>query len=127
MLKRNTRLAYILGFIFLLIIEIMIATLLNTGFVRANLGDFLVVILIYCLVMAVCDFSVKRGLLITLVFSYAIEILQLLKLPQYFPAQTEKWAALVLGSYFSWIDILMYTFGIITIWTIEYVRQPKVL
>ena len=127
MLKRNTRLAYILGFIFLLIIEIMIATLLNTGFVRENLGDFLIVILIYCLVMAVCDFSLKRGLLLTLVFSYAIEILQLLKLPQYFPAQTEKWAALVLGNYFSWIDILMYTFGIITIWTIEYVRQPKVL
>ena len=105
----------------------MIATLLNTGFVRENLGDFLVVILIYCLVMAVCDFSVKRGLFITLVFSYAIDLLQLFKLPQYFPAQTEKWTALVLGSYFSWINILMYTFGILTIWTIEYLKQPKVL
>ena len=123
--SRNTRLAYALGFSSILIVEIAIAIYLKTGFVRANLGDFLVVILLYCLLMTASNASVKNGLIITLVFSFIIELLQIINLTQFFPIAYKKWAALVFGSHFSWLDILMYTLGILTVWGIEYAQSSR--
>ena len=123
--SRNTRLAYALGTSSILIVEIAIATFLKTGFVRANLGDFLVVILLYCLLMTASNTSVKNGLIITLVFSFVIEFLQIINLTQFFPIAYKKWAALVFGSHFSWLDILMYTLGNLTVWSIEYAQSSR--
>ncbi|MFI8380287.1 DUF2809 domain-containing protein [Leeuwenhoekiella sp. NPDC079379] len=123
--SRNTRLAYALGFSIILIVEIAIATYLKTGFIRANLGDFLVVIFLYCLLMTVINISVKNGLIITLLFSFLIEFLQIINLTRFFPTEYKKWAALVFGSHFSWLDILMYTLGILTIWGFEYARSSR--
>lgn len=123
--SRNTRLAYALGFSIILILEITIATFLKTGFIRANLGDFLVVILLYCLLMTASNISIKNGLIITLVFSFIIEFLQIINLTRFFPTEYKKWAALVFGSHFSWLDLLMYTLGILTIWGIEYVQSSR--
>ncbi|MGO4912036.1 DUF2809 domain-containing protein [Leeuwenhoekiella sp. W20_SRS_FM14] len=124
-LIRNSRLAYLLGFVFILILEIAIAIYLKTGFIRANLGDFLVAILLYCLLMTVSNTSVKNGLFITLVFSFIIEFLQIINLTQFFPIAYKKWAALVFGSHFSWLDVLMYTLGILTIWGVEYAQSSR--
>ncbi|RXG13317.1 putative protein DUF2809 [Leeuwenhoekiella aestuarii] len=119
MIPRSKRSNYSIGFVILLSIEIAIATYLKTGFIRANLGDFLVVILLYCLLMGCSSISVKTGLLVTLVISFIIEFLQLVNLPQYQHAAT-----LVFGSHFSWLDLLMYVFGIGFILWVEIVSPP---
>ena len=70
------RAIYLLIFLFLLGVEIAIATYLKTGFIRAYLGDLLVVILLYCLLMSILKPSVKTGLILTLAIAFAIELLQ---------------------------------------------------
>ncbi|WP_167597612.1 DUF2809 domain-containing protein [Leeuwenhoekiella sp. ZYFB001] len=103
---------YFLIFLFLLGVEIAIATYLKTGFIRAYLGDLLVVILLYCLLMSTLKPSVKTGLVLTLAIAFVIELLQLIDLTRFFPQEYKQLAILVLGSQFSWLDLLMYLLGI---------------
>lgn len=107
------RAIYFLIFLFLLGVEIAIATYLKTGFIRAYLGDLLVVILLYCLLMSTLKPSVKTGLILTLAIAFAIELLQLINLTRFFPQEYKQLATLVLGSHFSWLDLLMYVLGIV--------------
>ena len=115
------RAIYFLIFLFLLLVEIAIATYLKTGFIRANLGDLLVVIVLYCLLMSTLKPSVKTGLVLTLAIAFMIELLQLIDLTRFFPQEYKQLATLVLGSHFSWLDLLMYVLGIVCVWITEIV------
>ena len=115
------RAIYFLIFLFLLLVEIAIATYLKTGFIRANLGDLIVVIVLYCLLMSTLKPSVKTGLVLTLAIAFMIELLQLIDLTRFFPQEYKQLATLVLGSHFSWLDLLMYVLGIVCVWITEIV------
>ena len=119
------RAIYFLIFLFLLGVEIAIATYLKTGFIRAYLGDLLVVILLYCLLMSILKPSVKTGLLLTLAIAFAIELLQLINLTRFFPQEYKQLATLVLGSHFSWLDLLMYVLGIVVAGITELVLHKR--
>ena len=119
------RAIYFLIFLFLLGLEIAIATYLKTGFIRAYLGDLLVVILLYCLLMSILKPSVKTGLLLTLAIAFAIELLQLVNLTKFFPQEYKQLATLVLGSHFSWLDLLMYVLGIVVAGITELVLHKR--
>ena len=119
------RAIYFLIFLFLLGLEIAIATYLKTGFIRAYLGDLLVVILLYCLLMSILKPSVKTGLLLTLAIAFAIELLQLIDLTRFFPQEYKQLATLVLGSHFSWLDLLMYVLGIVCAGITELVLHKR--
>lgn len=113
-LKRNRKRYYFLGFLFLLILEIFIATYVNDGFVRPYLGDFLVVILLYCLLMAVFKISIAKGLLAVLVFSFSIEFFQLINIVKVLQYEPPKTIMIILGSSFSIWDLLAYFLGLLT-------------
>jgi len=115
------RAIYFLIFLFLLGVEIAIAKYLKTGFIRANLGDLLVVIVLYCLLMSTLKPSVKTGLVLTLAIAFTIELLQLIDLTRFFPQEYKQLATLILGSHFSWLDLLMYVLGIVCVWITEIV------
>lgn len=119
------RAIYFLIFLFLLGVEIAIATYLKTGFIRAYLGDLLVVILLYCLLMSTLKPSVKTGLILTLAIAFAIELLQLINLTRFFPQEYKQLATLVLGSHFSWLDLLMYVLGIVVAGITELVLHKR--
>ncbi len=119
------RAIYFLIFLFLLGVEIAIATYLKTGFIRAYLGDLLVVILLYCLLMSTLKPSVKTGLILTLAIAFAIELLQLIDLTRFFPQEYKQLATLVLGSHFSWLDLLMYVLGIVVAGITELVLHKR--
>ena len=119
------RAIYFLIFLFLLGVEIAIATYLKTGFIRAYLGDLLVVILLYCLLMSILKPSVKTGLILTLAIAFAIELLQLIDLTRFFPQEYKQLATLVLGSHFSWLDLLMYVLGIVVAGITELVLHKR--
>ena len=116
---------YFLLFLLLLGVEIAIANYLKTGFIRAYLGDFLVVILLYCLLMSTLKPSVKTGLVLTLAIAFAIELLQLIDLTRFFPQEYKKLATLILGSQFSWLDLLMYMLGIACVGITEVVLHMR--
>lgn len=123
-LKRHSKLYYFLGFIFLLVIEILIAKFVADDFVRPYLGDFLVVILIYCFLMAISRISVIKGLMLVLFFSFTVEFFQLVNIVKTLQYQPPKVVMLVLGSSFSVWDLLAYSLGIITCYFIELYRKP---
>ncbi|MFN7115538.1 MAG: DUF2809 domain-containing protein [Saprospiraceae bacterium] len=110
---------YFITFIILLLSEILIALYLHDGIIRPYIGDFLVVILIYCFVRAFFKVSVVAAAIGVLLFLYMIEILQYFKMVKVLGLQDIKLARIIIGTDFSWLDIMAYTLGIAFVLVIE--------
>jgi hypothetical protein len=107
----------------LLITEIIIGLYLHDVFIRPYGGDFLVVILLYCIVKSFTNFPLIPVALGVLVFAYAIEISQYFHLITLLGLEHSKTAKLLLGTSFSCTDLLCYTLGILTVVFIENVKS----
>ena len=105
---------------FLLLIELAIAFIIKTGFIRYTFGDYLVVILLYAIFRGCTNMSVRASALVVLFIAYGIELLQLTSFLAYFNLQDSTAANLIFGSTFQFGDIVAYTLGIITVLIIEY-------
>ena len=105
----------------LFIIEIFIAVYVHDDFVRPYIGDLLVVILLYCLVRSFLKISMSIACLSVLLFSYLIETLQYFNFVQLIGLGHSQAANIIIGNYFTWIDIVAYTLGILLVFGIEYV------
>jgi len=110
---------YFIAFILLLLTEIAIAFFFTKGFIRHTVGDFLVVILLYCFFKSFLRESIFNIAIGTLVIAYIIEFLQLTNFLDYFGLRHNKWANLILGNSFSIQDLVAYTLGIILVIGIE--------
>ena len=117
MLKFNWK--YFVLAILLFIVEVLIAVFVNDSFVRPYVGDFLVVILIYCFVKAFWKAPVKPAALAVLLFAYLIEVLQYFEFVKLLGLKHSKLANVVLGNYFQWIDMVAYTLGILFVLLLE--------
>ena len=106
---RKTRVIY--GFIALLLFlaEVMIAIYCKHGFIRAYFGDVLVTILLCALVRVV---FLKSWLVSPLVFAFSVfvEWTQYLKLATHLGVEGTV-LGVIIGTSFSWIDILCYLAG----------------
>ena len=98
--------------IILFVTEVMIATFLESGFIRHYVGDFLVVILIYCFVKSFLNIQVRTAAILVLLFAYFIELMQYLDFVNWIGFGHIQIANVVLGNYFDWADLVMYTLGI---------------
>lgn len=107
-------------FILLFLVELVIAK--TKGFIRHTFGDFLVVILLYYLVKSFVNFTPKKIAIGVLCFSFAVEILQYFKIVEILGLQDNKLMRIVIGSTFSFGDLIAYTLGIITVYFIETYR-----
>lgn len=103
----------------LFLIEILIALFVHDKFVRPYVGDFLVVILIYCFLKSFLNLSVWIAAFIVLLFSFSIEIMQYFNAIEKLGLQNSAIAKAILGNSFSWIDLLAYGIGILTVISIE--------
>lgn len=103
----------------LFLIELGIAFIIKTGFIRYTFGDYLVVILLYAIIRGCSSLSVRASALVVLLIAYIIEFLQLTTILTYFNLQNSFTAKLIFGSTFQIGDIIAYTLGILTIILIE--------
>jgi len=110
---------YLVPAVLLFMVEIIIAMYAHDAILRPFVGDFLVVILIYCFVKTFINVSLKRTSTWFLVFAYSVELSQRFHLINSFGLENSKIARLIMGDYFSWTDMLMYTMGIILVVIIE--------
>ncbi|WP_159490004.1 DUF2809 domain-containing protein [Tenacibaculum mesophilum] len=110
-------LKYFLAFIFLLLLEIIIAQ--TSGFIRHTFGDFLVVILLFYLVKAFFNLSNKTVAVSVLIFAYIVEFLQLTPLLEFLGLENNRLAVIVFGATFSIGDLVAYTLGIVTVLLLE--------
>ena len=118
--------SYFIWFLLILTTEILIAVFVHDGFVRPYLGDFFVVILIYCFVRAFTIISVFWSCVWVLLFAYFIEATQHFGLAARLGLRPGSVGYVVLGNSFSWQDILIYTAGMLFVWFIEKWRIKKV-
>lgn len=110
---------YALLALLLLLVEIYIALYVHDGIVRPYIGDFLVVMLIYCFGRAFFRVPVLKAALATLVFAYLVEFMQYLNLIKWLGLQDSRIVNVVLGNLFEWIDMLAYTLGVAVVLIIE--------
>ncbi|MFA7447315.1 MAG: DUF2809 domain-containing protein [Weeksellaceae bacterium] len=117
MLPFNRR--YFILTILLFIVEIFIALYVRDNFIRPYLGDVLVVILIYCFVKSFIKLPVLTVAISTLVFSFIVEFLQLINVIELLGLENSKIAQIVIGTSFSWFDLLAYLIGILLVILVE--------
>ncbi|TRO65483.1 DUF2809 domain-containing protein [Christiangramia sabulilitoris] len=123
-IARNKRKYYLLGFAGLLIVEILIAAYVQDDFIRPYLGDFLVVILLYCLLMSISNISVIKALLMVLTFTFALEFFQMINIVKVFQYQPPEFVMIAIGSSFSTWDLLAYFLGICCTGLLEFYLNP---
>ena len=99
----------------LFIVEVLIALYVHDSFYRPYFGDFLVVIFLYCFLKAFVKISVWRAAIIVLLFSFFVEFTQYLNLITLLGLQKSGLAKAVLGTSFSWEDLVCYTAGILCV------------
>jgi hypothetical protein len=105
--------------------EVLIALYVHDSFVRPYLGDVLVVILLYCFFKSFLRLPVLTVATGVLIFSFIIELLQFLNIVEKLHLDHSKTARIVIGTSFSWIDLLCYTIGIAIVIGVEKFRQKK--
>ncbi|MEB3229390.1 MAG: DUF2809 domain-containing protein [Leptolyngbyaceae bacterium] len=110
---------YFYGFVILLLVEIYIATHIQDDFIRPYVGDFLVVILIYAMVRSFFRFSAMTTAIAVLLFAFSVEILQYFRIVDRLGLSESSLARVIIGTSFSWEDLLAYTLGIIVTLLIE--------
>lgn len=92
-------------------IEIFIALFVHDNFIRPYIGDLLVVILIYCFLKSFLILKNLLAVTYVLVFAFTIEFLQFLNIIEILGLEDSKLARIIIGTSFSWEDLLMYVAG----------------
>ena len=111
---------YITLTILLFATEVLIATYFKQGFIRYTLGDYLIVILLYCFFKSFIKenhFNIAIGVLALSFFTEFLQGIHILKLLN---LQNNHLIRLVLGSNFELSDLAAYLSGIITVLIIEF-------
>lgn len=98
---------------------------MHDAIIRPYGGDFLVVILLYCMVKTFVNTPQLITACSVLVFAYLIEISQYFHLVEILGLEHSKIACTVMGTFFSFIDLLAYTFGILFVIIIENIYTTK--
>ncbi|GAA4023510.1 DUF2809 domain-containing protein [Hymenobacter glaciei] len=115
---------YFLMAVGLFVVEIVIALYVHDRLIRPYAGDFLATILLYCMVRSVVSIRLKWAVAAVLFVSYLIEGLQYVDLLGRLGLQHSRLARIVLGSSFSWADMLAYTLGALAILMVERLTRP---
>ena len=110
---------YAISTLLLFITEVLIALFVHDQFIRPYIGDFLVVILIYCFVKSFLNTPVIATAIGVLLFAYTVEFLQYFHIVEVLGLQHSRAARIIIGSSFEWRDILAYTMGILAVVLVE--------
>jgi len=114
--------AFALGLFF---VELYIGIYMHDAIIRPYGGDVLVGILIYCFVKSFLNSPVLPTVLSVLLFCYLIEIGQYFNYVTALGLQNSRIACVVLGTGFSWIDMLCYTAGMLVVLLLERIMQSE--
>ena len=118
-MKLRFRFSYFLLSLVILGVEIFIAARMNDAVIRPYGGDFLAVILLYCMIRTILDTPILPTALAVLLFAYLIETLQYFRLADRLGLKAHSISRILLGDYFTWTDIVSYTLGIALVIILE--------
>jgi hypothetical protein len=104
---------------------VFIAVYVHDQLIRPHGGDFLVVILLYCFLQSFFRFPVAAACIGVLIFAYLVEVSQYYHLVNILGLQQSRIAVILLGTTFSWMDMLCYTAGILLVWVLEKISKRR--
>ena len=110
---------YFIITLLLLGIEVLIAKFAHDSIIRPYVGDFLVVILIYCFIKSFLATDYLNTAIAVLIFSFSLEFLQYFDIVTKLGLGHSKFARTVIGTSFEFIDLIAYTLGIILVIYVE--------
>ncbi|RKS96503.1 ribosomal maturation YjgA family protein [Chryseobacterium defluvii] len=123
-LKFNT--GYFLLTIFLFLIEVFIAVKLeDIFFVRAYLGDVIVVILLFTFVRSLMKINNQTFILGIFAFSCLVEFAQYFKIAEKIGFPEGSLMYIVIGNSFSWVDILCYAAGCALLYLLVKIKDSR--
>jgi Protein of unknown function (DUF2809). len=112
-------------FLLIFLIEVLIALFVKDRIIRPYGGDVLVVIMIYYFVKSFVKTKPLYIITGVLIFAYTIEIAQYFKMVEILGVHNNKVLTIILGSSFSWIDMLAYTIGALICYLIDGRKQQS--
>lgn len=120
---KNKRIQYIIAFCVIFALEVVIALFVRDRFIRPYGGDILVTALICCFVRIFFPESTSIGRklvpLWVFLFSVAVEIGQYFDFVNLLGLGDIAFFRILLGTSFSWIDIVCYGIGCTAFWGVE--------
>jgi hypothetical protein len=109
----------------ILCIEVWIALYVHDKVIRPYIGDLLVVIFIYAVIKSFLRLPVLEAALFVLFFSFAIELLQGIQIVDKLGLSNSNVARTVIGTSFSWMDLVAYVVGIAIVLAVERARRKR--
>ena len=103
----------------LFVVEVLIALYVHDDFIRPFVGDVIVVWFIYYFIKTFVDIKPLYIAVFTLLFSFVVETAQYFELINILGLQNEKWARIVIGTSFSWWDMLCYFVGFLFLFVFD--------
>lgn len=117
MIKLNP--GYLQWALLLFLTETGIALFMRDEVIRPYGGDFLVVIMLYCLMRGIMLINIITTAMLVLLFSYVVETLQYFKIVTVLGLEKSQIASTLIGTCFAWSDIMAYTLGILCVILVE--------
>lgn len=116
---------YFVAAVILLLLEVLIALYVQDSFIRPYGGDFLVVILLYCVLKSFLRIPVKNAIFGVLLFCWLVEGLQYIKITRLLELEDHTLITTVFGSHYEWLDLLIYSLAAVAIYIFEQVRLKQ--
>jgi len=110
---------YFILFILILVCELYIGFYVHDTIIRPYIGDLLVVILIYAFLRIFVHKAYFKVAFFTFIFACLVETAQYYHVISFLGLQENNIARVLIGTSFSWIDILAYFGGFILIIIVE--------
>ena len=101
------------------LVEVGIALFVHDNFIRPFVGDVIVVWLVYYFLRTFLNMKSIYLAWFTLVFACAVETAQYYKVIQLLGLQNHQWARVVIGTSFSWWDLLCYVVGFVFLFLLD--------
>lgn len=125
-MKLQFSLKYLLLTVLIFLVEVLIATKLShIFFVRAYLGDVIVVMLLYTFVKSFVKVNNEKLILGILIFSFLIEFAQYFNIAEKLGFRPGSLMYIVIGNSFSWIDNLCYAIGCLILYLIVKITKNE--
>jgi len=127
-MKFRFNLKYLLLTILIFLIEVLIATVLkDIFFIRAYLGDVIVVMLIFTFMKSFFVLNNTKLILGILAFSCLVEFAQFFKIADKLGFREGSLMYIVIGNSFSWIDILCYAVGCLVLYVFIKIKKSNII
>lgn|SRR5690554_4813638 len=101
------------------VVEVFIALFVHDSFIRPYLGDVIVVWFVYYFIRAFVNIPALYVAVFTLLFSFGVEIGQYFKLIHLLGLEKNALARIVIGTSFSWWDMVCYVAGFMFLFLLD--------